>query len=201
MEKPKRSQHLEVLIQSIKDEWKGLYRKSPDLTIFALQDDRVTDAIEKRFAEQASITNIRQLEYNFRTGLHNLVFEFMAGLGNLGRLGTDAFLVVLDGNGKVVALVDPFDPTQPNRFVPPLPTESEQPFVIDRPYEGDKVSPTAEQMLPMQIRSREFMARLSLAPDDFRINGTKCDYATQTPGDWWSDRTTDDCAPDEPILI
>ena len=199
MEKP-RSPHLEALVQSIKDEWKGTYRKSPDLTIFALQDERVTDAIEKRFADQASLTSIREFEYNFYTGLHSLVFEFMWGIRNLGRLGCDAFLVVLDGNGKVVALVDPFDPVQPNKFVPPLPRESEQPFVLDRPYLGDDVRPTDEEMFPMQVRSRAFMARLNLARDVISINETKCDYATQTPGDWKSDRTNDDCAPEEPIL-
>jgi hypothetical protein len=196
----KRSRHLEALVQSIKDEWKGSYRKSPDSTIFALQDDRVTAAIEKRFANQASITNIRQIEYDFHTGLHNLVFEFMTGVGNLGKLGSDAFLVVLNGDGKVVAVVDPFAPEQPNKFVPPLPTESEQPFVFDRSYVGDKISFTQEEMFPMQVRSREFMARLNLGPDVIIINQTNCDYATQTPGDWKSDRTSDDCAPDGPIL-
>lgn len=199
MAKPKRSKHMEGLIQIVKDEWKGLHRKSPDLTVFALQDDRVVAAIEERFSDQARITNIRELEYNFHTGLHNLVFEFIAGIGNLGKLGSDAFLVILDGNGQVVALVDPFDPTQPNKFVPPLPTISEQPFVLDRPYEGDKVSPTDEQLLPMQVRSRGFLERLRVA-DVIAINGTKCDYATQTPGDWKSDRTSDDCAPDDTIL-
>jgi hypothetical protein len=200
MEKPKRSPHLKALVQSIKDEWKGTYRKSPDLTIFALQDGRVTAAIEKRFADQASITNIRELEYNFQTGLLHLVFEFMWGVGNLARLGSDAFLVVLDGNGKVISVVDPFDPMQPNKFVPPLPRESERPFVLDRPYVGDDVRPTDEEMYPMQVRSREFMARLKLRPDVIIINETKCDYATQTPGDWKSDRTNDDCAPEDPIL-
>jgi len=191
---------LEALVQSIKDEWKEPYRKSPDSTIFALQDYRVTAAIEKRFANQASITNIRQLEYDFHTGLLSLVFEFMAGVGDLGKLGSDAFLAVLNGDGQVVAVVDPFAPEQPNKFVPPLPTESEQPFVLDRSYVGDEISPTQEEMFPMQVRSREFMTRLNLAPDVIIINGTKCDYATQTPGDWKSDRTADDCAPDGPIL-
>ena len=200
MAKQKRSPHLEALIRSIKGEWKGRYRKSPDLAIFALQDERVTAAIEMRFAEQASITNIRQLEYDFRTGLHNLVFEFMWGVGNLGKLGSDAFLVILDGNGKVVALVDPFDPVQPNKFVPPLPGESEQPFVLDRAYVGEDVGRTDEELFPMQVRSREFMNRLKLAPDIIVINETVCDYATQTPGDWKSDRTSDDCAADESIL-
>lgn len=200
MAKRKRSPHLEALIQSIKDEWKGRYRKSPDLTIFALQDERVTGAMEKRFAEQASITNIRQLEYDFHTGLHKLVFEFMWGVGNFGKLGSDAFLVVLDGNGGVIALMDPFDPVQPNKFIPPLPRESEQPFVFDRPYVGEDVRRSDEELFPMQVRSREFMRRLNLAPDIIVINETVCDYATQTPGDWKSDRTSDDCAPDESIL-
>jgi hypothetical protein len=198
--KTKRSAYLQALTQAIRDEWKSGYRKSPDLTIFALHDDGVVAVIEKRFADQARLTQIRELEYNFQTGLHNLVFEFLPGLKNLGRLGSDAVLVVLDGNGKVITVVDPFDPVQPNKFVPPVPADSEQPFVFDRPYEGDTVRPSDEEMFPMQVRSREFMARLKVAPDVIIINETKCDYATQTPGDWKSDRTNDDCAPDDSIL-
>jgi hypothetical protein len=198
--KSKRSAHLQALIRAIKDEWKDAYRKSPDLTIFALHDDGVVAAIEKRFADRARLTQIRQLEYNFQTGLHSLVFEFIPGLANLGKLGSDAVLVVLDGNGRVIAVVDPFDPVQPNTFVPPLPDKSEQPFVFDRPYEGDRVRPSDEEMFPMQVRSRAFMARLNVAPDVIIINETKCDYATQTPGDWKSDRSNDDCAPDDSIL-
>jgi hypothetical protein len=198
--KAKRSAHLQALIQAVKGEWKDAYRKSPDLTIFALHDDDVVAAIEKRFADQARLTRIRELEYNFQTGLYSLVFEFLPGLKNLGRLGSDAVLVVLNGNGKVIAVVDPFDPVQPNTFVPPVPLESEQPFVFDRPYQGDTFRRSDEEMFPMQVRSREFMARLNLAPDTIIINETKCDYATQTPGDWKSDRTNDDCAPDDSIL-
>ena len=76
---------------------------------------------------------VRQLDYNFHTGLHNLVFEFAPNRSDLGSLAPNAFLAILDSNGKVIAVVDPFDAVQPNKFVPPLPTESERPFVLARP--------------------------------------------------------------------
>ena len=74
-----KSKHLEAFIQSIKDEWKGAFRKYPDLTILALQEDVFVGAIERRFADNAAITNVRQLDYDFYTGLFNLVFEFARG--------------------------------------------------------------------------------------------------------------------------
>lgn len=204
MAKSRKSQHLQSLIQSVKDEWKGTYRKFPDLTIMVLQDDAVCAAIEKRFAAEAAILDVRQLDYDFLSGLHHLIFEFGPSRSKLG-VAANALLVIADGFGKVIAVVDPFDPVQPNKFVPPLPQETEQPFVLARPSATPAVSFSDEDMHPLQVRSSSFFQRLkaggsSFMPDDITINTTKCSYTTQTPGDYWRDWDNDDCAGEDAIL-
>ena len=206
MAKTKHSAHFDAFLKTIKGEWKGLYRKFPDPTIFALEDQHVIAAVEKRFEEKSAIRNVRQLDYDFYTGLHNLVFEFAPVLADLGTRATNAFLVILDSNGKVVALVDPFDPVQPNIFVPPLPTESEQPFVLDRPSATTEITYSDQQLYPVQVRSRAFFQRLrigggiGIAPGDPEIY-TMCDYMTRTPVGYMSDRATDDCGLPTDILV
>jgi hypothetical protein len=199
-----RSKHLEALIQSVKDEWKGTFRKFPDLAIFAVQDEQVGAAIERRFKKEAGISAVRQLEYNFHTGLHNLVFEFAPRLADLGTRPANAFLAIVDGNGKVIAVVDPFDPVQPNKFVPPLPTESEQPFVLARPSVTAEVNFTDQDMYPVQVRNRAFFQRISVGGSgvmggDVEIY-TKCAYTTRTPSDYWTDYQNDDCGLPDDIL-
>ena len=73
------SAHLRKLIESVKADWRGTHRKLPDPAIFALQDEGVVAAIERRFASGVRIADIRQLEYSFATGLNSLVFEFDRG--------------------------------------------------------------------------------------------------------------------------
>lgn len=202
MAKSEKSQHLQSLIQSVKDQWKGTFRKFPDLTVLVLQDDTVCAAIEKRFGLGAGISNVRQLDYDFYTGLHHLVFEFGPSPANLAA-ASNAFMVIADSYGKLIALVDPFDPVQPNKFVPPLPQESEQPFVLAQP--SSEVTVTDQDMYPVQVRSRSFFNRIGGIGgigviDDVEIY-TKCAYTTRTPSDYWTDYQNDDCGmPDDTIL-
>ena len=193
------SEHLRRLIESVKADWRGTHRKLPDPAIFALQDEGVVAAIERRFASGVRIADIRQLEYSFATGLNSLVFEFDRAADDLASLATDAFLVLLNGDGAVVALVDPFDPVQPNKYVPPLPTAGEQPFVLERPSATDTVAFEDAAVGQAEARARAFMSRLGVV-DGLLINTTWCDYATHTPVGWKSDRTSDDCAPIDTIL-
>lgn len=205
MAKTKHSKHLEAFIQSVKDEWKGTFRKFPDLTILVLQDAQVTAAIEKRFEDQAGISNVRQLDYDFYSGLHHLVFEFTPRLADLGHRASNAFLVIADGNGKVIAVIDPFDPIQPNAFVPPLPPASEQPFVLDRPSIAGEVTFSDLDLYPLQVRNSAFFQRIRVGGSgimggDVEVY-TKCAYTTRTPNDYWTDWQNDDCGLPDDILV
>ncbi len=198
MARPKRSKHLDALFKLLQADWKGPYRQFPDQTIYALDDERVSAAVEKRLAAQRNIKAIRQLEYNFHTGLHYLIFEFAARSGGAGD--TDALLVILDGNCKAVALVDPFDQVQPNKFVPPLPAESErQPFVLERPSPAKRVTFSEEAVYPVQVRSSAFFQRLRAGPnvipwpDLDPIIHTWCQFNTWTPYGTVVDYIPDDC--------
>lgn len=198
MVKRKRSQQLEALFGRLKEDWKGPYRKFPDQTIYALDDHRVAAAIENRLEAKGGVKDIRPLEYNFLTGLHYLIFEFEPRA--VGPAEVDALLVILDSTCKVLAVVDPFDPVQPNKFVPPLPKESErQPFVLERPSQAQRVAFSEEAVYPVQVRSRAFFERLRAGPnvipwpDLDPIIHTWCQFNTWTPYGTVIDYIPDDC--------
>lgn len=204
MAKTKHSTQMAAFIEALKGDWQGTFRKLPDQTVFALQDDRVLAAIEQRFAAEISLKDVRSLEYDFYTGLHQLVFDFAPQAAALGIGGADALLVILDSTCQVVALVDPFDPMQPNKFVPPLPQESAQPFVLDRPSMSKKVTFSDEALYPLQVRSRAFFERLKAGGGgiiiDFRV-WTLCTFRTWTPYGAAADTQIDDSGPDPVIWV
>jgi hypothetical protein len=99
-------------------DWEGLYRRYPDQAIFALNDDRVVEALEKRFRADSSLENIKSLPYDFQTGLNCVYFEFSHAGRPIGLPSSRSFLVVMGGNCDVVGVIDPFDPDKPNAFMP-----------------------------------------------------------------------------------
>jgi len=100
------------------------------------------------------------LDYEFYTGLHYLVFDLAPCGTTLTPSAAASILTILDGTGKVIAVDDPFDPEQPNKFVPPLPPEGEGPVVLDRPAAGRDVTYSDDALFPVQVRSRAFLQRL-----------------------------------------
>jgi hypothetical protein len=194
--KRNRSKHLEDFINKIRDDWKGTFRRFPDQTIFALRDERVTEAIEQRFEKGIGIKAVRRLDYDFYTGLHNIVFEFASSAAGPALPGVDAFLTILDSNCEVIAVVDPFDSAQPSKFVPPLPKDTEQPFVLDRPSISNEVSFSEAQMYPLQVRSRAFFERLKAGGSGIIVDPTiltLCSFQTWSPYGRVPDFTLDDC--------
>lgn len=203
MAKTERSSRIEELHTLLKKDWKGLHRKYPDQAIFALADARVTSAIEKRFGNNGTIKEIKSLKYDFFTGLNSIIFEFTPTTGSTGLPSPDAFLVILDSNSKVMCVRDPFDPVQPNAFIPPLPKEGEQPFVLSRPSRIEDLIFRDQELYAVQVRSREFFDKLTAGgsgPVKAPVGGngdyiiyTTCDYTTHVACGYRSDRTTDDC--------
>lgn len=201
MAKRKRSEHLESLRAVLHEDRKTPHRKFPDLAVHAIEEDRVAAAIEKRLGAKSGLTNIRQLDYNFHSGLHYIVFEFSPLTESPGK--ATALLVLLTGDCKVVGVVDPFDPVQPNKFVPPLPSEGDQPFVLDRPSGAKQVKFSDEALYPLQVRSREFLERLRVGGGGIIIDintYTWCTFKTWTPYGSVLDTILDDCGPD-PFII
>lgn len=202
----KSSSHIKAFAKQLKEEWENsAHRKHPDQAFAALKDERVRDAIEKRFDEKMAIKGVRQLDYDFYSGLINLVFEFHPSLDALVPAIGNAFLVILDSRCKVVGLVDPFDPVQPNKYVPPLPdgirsaTDGEQPFVLDRPRA--QIVASHEQMHPLLVRSHAFMERIKgggWGPIIIEIE-TRTQYTTWTPVGYMFDWLVDDDS--GPIVI
>lgn len=157
-----RATEISSLIEIIEKDFNARFPKYPDQTKFIIKDDGVTKAILSRFEKNRSLSSIRALPYNFTVGLHFICFEFAPG----GKtIGPDSFLVIVNGDCKVVAVIDPFDGKQPNQWVPSLPEQSDIetdaiPFALARPSGVDKMQINRADLLPMEVRSREFFARL-----------------------------------------
>jgi hypothetical protein len=193
----KHSAQLENFLALINRDWAGRYRKYPDQTAFALEDDRVLDALERRFAAHVGVKAVRALDYEFYSGLHYLVFDFVQSPAMASLDAAASFLIILDGGVNVIAVVDPFDPAQPSKWVPPLPPAGEQPFVLDRPMPGKDVRFDDDALYPAQVRSRAFFQRLrqgGIIPGGLPpITNTLCTFRTTTPWGSPQDPTVDDC--------
>jgi hypothetical protein len=214
------SSRIEELRTHLKNDWKGNYTKYPDQAIFALADSRVTEAIEKRFEKNGTIKEIKSLEYDFYSGFNRIYFEFTPATGSIGLPSPDAFLVIMDSNCRVVGILDPFDPVQPNPLIPPLPPkEGEQPFVLSRPSRAEELTFDDKEIHALQVRSREFYERLTSErkkqecfgmtkstgaaqearsnANEVTFNSTLCNWMTSTPWGDGLDWSTDDCGPDD----
>ena len=158
------------LIALLKKDASDPHHKYPSQSQYALKDERVLKALEDRLNNNKSLTAIETLEYNFFTGLNQIYFQFAspAGIG----LVPDAILVVMDHDARVVGIVDPFNPNQPNRLLPILPKEGEQPFVLSRPSVAESASFNKQQLYPRQVRNKEFFSKL-LRPEDGPICGDR----------------------------
>lgn len=133
------------------------HQRLPDQSLQALDDERVALGIRSRLERGARLTGIHPLEYNFPTGLNHLYFAFTAAEGI--SITADAILVILDSQSRVVGVVDPFDPAQPNRLLPPLP---EQPFVLACHTVSDDLYFTKEELRTRNAADSEFFRKLEL---------------------------------------
>ena len=157
MTESERKGRLKDLFELLENDMASLYPRFPDQAIYALGDPRVTQALGKRFEQDVGLENITRLPYSMETGLNALSFEFTPGASGLPT--TDAFLVIMDGNCRVAGVIDPFEPAQPNGFMPPLPREGAQPFVLSRP--SPQVTFSDDELLAARAQAGVFQeARL-----------------------------------------
>jgi hypothetical protein len=198
-----RSTHVQELLRTLVKDWEAPYRRYPDQAIFALNDDRVIEALENRFGAESNLQNIKSLPYDFQTGLNCVYFEFSHAGRRIELSSSRSFLVVMGGNCDVLGVIDPFDPDKPNPFMPPLPKVGDQPFILARPSVTDDLSFSDQELQPNRARTREYFRRLAEGGANVGIADieiyTTCNYTTRTPGDYWPDNNrTDDCG--GPIL-
>ena len=157
-----KAKDISTLVEEIEKDFGGRFPKYPDQTKFIIKDARVEKAILSRFDKNQSLISIKALPYNFTTGLHFICFDFTPE----GKsIGSDSLLVIANGDCNVVSLVEDFDARQPNRWVPPLPEKSDietdvTPFALARPSGLDKMSMRTDDLVPMEVRSTAFFARL-----------------------------------------
>lgn len=155
------SNALSAITALITEDAKSPYPKYPSQSFSAIQDEKVASSLSRRFAEGARLRGIRAFEYDFLTGLNRICFEFEAPAHGLGA---NDLLVLLDGNCRVIGLVDPFDSEQPNRMVPPMAAlGGAMPFVLDRPSASANLPFDKADLAAQDYRARQFMARMIVA--------------------------------------
>jgi len=152
------------LVDLIEKDFNSRFPKYPAQTRFILNDKNALSTLSSRFEKKQYLLSIKALPYNFTTGLNFTCFEF-SPLDNKS-IGNDSFLVITNGDCKVISIIDPFNLKQPNDWVPPLPdkqdnvAESDNLFVLARPSVVDNLKISLEDYYPMEIRSKAFFARL-----------------------------------------
>lgn len=136
------------------------YPKYPDQAVYALRDGAVAQAIERRFKNSEALVRIKSLGCHRASGLLHTVFEFTKA-GALA-LAPNAVLVITDGHCKVVGIVDPFDPEQPN---PMLPARSDAlPLALSQPSSADELGFSQEDLRPREERTRAYLENMNVRP-------------------------------------
>jgi hypothetical protein len=147
---------IDDIIAALKEDAQAPFPKYPSQALPALRNGAVVERLSRRLDAGTKLRGVRALDYDFQTGLNRLCcFEFEAPLGR----GKDT-LVLLDHNCDLVGIVDPFDPDQPNRMIPPLSTiGGAMPFILERPSASRDLPFNEEDLAPQDSRARAFMAR------------------------------------------
>ena len=90
--------------------------KHPAQALLTMRDDGVVASISARLDRGQTVVGVEPLPYHAPSGLLFVRFDFHPS-GTL-QAGRDAVLVLLNGHSDVIAIVDPFDPRQPNPVQP-----------------------------------------------------------------------------------
>jgi hypothetical protein len=146
------------LTETLKKDRKSPHPKYPHQAVHALADERVAKALDSRFKDSRPLVEIGSLPYSFSTGLVPIFFRFAHPAGI--AVPADAVLVIMDHNCKVVGLVDPFDPEQPNPLMPPLQPSGELPFALARPSAATQLVVREGEWTLKQERARQFLLRI-----------------------------------------
>ena len=148
------------LTERLEQDRNAPYPRYPDQAIYALRDEAVAKAIERRFKNDESLVRIKSLGCHRASGLMHTVFEFTRA-GAIA-LAPNAVLVITDGRCKVVGTVDPFDPEQPN---PMLPAQSDAlPLALSQPSGADELGFSEEELRPREERTRAYLQNMNVAP-------------------------------------
>jgi hypothetical protein len=140
------------------------FPRFPAQAQLALRNERVVEAVNARGDRGQTVTDVRPLPYHAPSGLLFVVFDF-APAAMLAQ-GREAMLVVLTGSAEVVAILDPFDPRQPNPAMPPQrqdpSTDAALPFALARPSATETVRFSSEELAPVEMRTSAFLQRVGV---------------------------------------
>lgn len=150
--------------------------KYPDQALYALRDAAVAQAVERRFKGKQSLVRVYALACDRATGLLHTVFEFTK-VGAIA-LAPNALLVITDSHCKVVGVVDPFDPEQPNPMLPARSAAGALPLALSQPSDADELIFSDEDLRAREQRTQAYMQKMNVAPGSDAI--TPYYYAVNT---------------------
>lgn len=169
---------MQTIIDTLQADRKSRSPRYPVQALPAVRDPRVAEVLERHLAAGARLVGIRALPYEATLGLIPVVFELEPSGGVV--LGQPSVLTLVDGRGHVAALIDGFDPTQPNpHYTPPNPPGA-QPFVLQEESAADAMQFSEADLAPAWNRTREYIRSAAPAFPAGRDGGDEETFCTQS---------------------
>jgi len=146
---------MKELVELLQADRKTRSPRYPVQALPALRDSQVTKILEGHLAAGARLVNIRALPYEATLGLIPVVFELEPSGGVVLR--RPSVLTLVDGSGHVTAVIDGFDPAQPNPYYVPPDLPGAQPFVFLDESAADTMSFSEADLMPGWNRTHEYV--------------------------------------------
>jgi hypothetical protein len=139
------------------------FPRFPPQAIHDLRDDRVREALDRRFQAGETLQKIIDLGYNPFTGLIHTVFSFSRPGTALGSTGV--LVIMQAASCAVVSVIDSFDSRQPNPLLPAFPHREDLPFVLQRPSVTEGLSLDRDAITSSRDRVTAFLRNLGLTDE------------------------------------
>lgn len=149
------------VVESLQADRKSRSPRYPAQALPAIRDQKVAEIIGRHLAAGARLVDIRALPYEATLGLIPVVFELEPAGGV--ALRHPSVLTLLDGRCHVTAVVDGFDPAQPNPNYAPPNQAGANPFVFLDETAADTMIFTEADLAPAWSRTREYVRNVAPA--------------------------------------
>lgn len=146
---------MRALVEVLQADRKARSPRYPAQALPAARDPQVAAALERHLAAGARLVDVRALPYEATLGLIPIVFELDPPGGV--ALRRPSVLALVDGRGRAAAVVDGFDPAQPNPHHAPPDLSDAQPFALLDGPAADAMRFSQADLAPAWSRTRAYV--------------------------------------------